>query len=257
MGLRKSKLLYYINFVWEFSRTHFATKYKNSNLYFLWHIINPLILFGVLYVIFSKNLGANIPYYPLFVLIGVVHWNFFNIGTSYGTATFSYYANIVKKTNTNRFLMLLSIIFSCFYSHLIELCILLCIAGFIVGLSWTLFMMLIVLLLEILLILGLSLLISSIASYVVDIESVWKNIIFFGWFLTPIIYSQNSIPSKLSFIIKINPEVYIIDFSRDIIINKQLPPSIPLLLFSVAIIIFFILSYWIFSKLIKNIAERI
>ncbi len=257
MRLRKSKIAYYLNFLWEFSKTHFTTKYKNSNLYFFWHIINPLILFGVLYLVFSKNLGADISHYPLYVLIGVVHWNFFNSGTAYGMTTFSYYANMVKKTDVNRPLLLLSVILSCFYSHLIELGILLCTAWFIVGLSWSILIIFVILLLEILLVFGVSLVISPITSYSIDIENVWKNIVFFGWFLTPIIYAKENIPNRLLPIINLNPMTYIISFSRDIIIYKH-PPSIILLsAFALATLTFFIVSCWIFHKLIKNIAERI
>jgi ABC-type polysaccharide/polyol phosphate export permease len=247
----------YLNIIFEFSKAHFKIKYKHSYLYFLWSIINPLILFGVLYFLFSKNIGSNVPNYALYVLIGVVHWNFFNIATSDGSKTFWFFMNVVKKTSTNRVSMILGVILSCFYSHIIEFIILTVIVAYAASLSLSMFFIFYIFLLELLLVTSISLVFSVLFSYFGDIEHVWKNVLFFGWFLTPIIYTKEVIPKSLYFIVDVNPLYYLITFSRDILIYGKIPNFNALFIFTLLACILFIVSYWIFNKLIKNVAERI
>jgi len=114
----------------------------------------------VLYILFSKNIGLNIENYPLYVLIGVIHWHFFNVATSDSTRTFWFFLDIVKKTNANRLIMVLGVILSCFYSYLIEFIILSLIICFTIGLSWTAALVIYIFILELLLVTSIALIFS-------------------------------------------------------------------------------------------------
>jgi len=86
---------------------------------------------------------------------------------------------------------------------------------------------------------------------------MWKNILFFGWFLTPIIYSKDIIPTNISFIWKFNPLYYILNFSRDLLIYGKIPNFSAVILFTFILILSILISYYIFNKLVENIAGRI
>ena len=64
----------------ELVRTDFKLRYQGSVLGYAWSLLRPLLLFVILYVVFVKFLkfGAGVPHFPVYLLLGIVLWNFFN-----------------------------------------------------------------------------------------------------------------------------------------------------------------------------------
>src|SRR5262245_13320800 len=70
----------------ELVRTDFKLRYQGSALGYLWSLLKPLALFSVLYVVFTHFLkfGQGIPFYPAYLLLGIVLWTFFIESTNNG-----------------------------------------------------------------------------------------------------------------------------------------------------------------------------
>ena len=62
-------------------------RYKRSVLGFAWTMLNPLFTMVILTVVFSAVFGAIVPNYPLFVIIGLLAWNLFSLGSTQGLAS--------------------------------------------------------------------------------------------------------------------------------------------------------------------------
>src|ERR1700742_3241899 len=64
--------------------TDFKLRYQGSVLGYAWSLLRPLLLFLIMYVVFVKflRLGGNTPHYPVYLLMGIVMWNFFAEMTS-------------------------------------------------------------------------------------------------------------------------------------------------------------------------------
>lgn len=62
-------------------------RYKRSVLGFAWTMLNPLLTMVILTVVFSAVFGALVPNYPLFVIIGLLAWNLFSLGSTQGLAS--------------------------------------------------------------------------------------------------------------------------------------------------------------------------
>ena len=246
-----------LNLLKELTLSNFKLRNEGSVLGIFWYLLNPLLMLIVLYFIFSKNIGSSIQNYAFYVLIGVIQWNFFSSSTSDGMLSFERYKELVKKVNFPRELLVISSVFNIFLSHLIEWGLLLILLIFISGITYNLIFLPIILLLELILSLTLSLILSVAISYYRDIEGIWKNVLFVGWFLTPIFYAKEIIPNKFSFINIINPLTHIITFARTISINNKQIDLLILSFIFLCLIILFILSYIIFKKLVINVAERI
>ncbi|MEK7817355.1 MAG: ABC transporter permease, partial [Actinomycetota bacterium] len=77
--MKKKKTFKYWGLVRELTLTDFKLKYQGSLLGYLWSLAKPLMLFGVLLVVFTKffRLGGTIPNYPVYLLLGVVLWTYF------------------------------------------------------------------------------------------------------------------------------------------------------------------------------------
>jgi ABC-2 type transport system permease protein len=68
------------------ARTEFKLRYFGSILGYLWSLMRPLLFFGVLYFFFTKvvRLGKGIPHYGVYLLMGIVFWNY--VGEATGSA---------------------------------------------------------------------------------------------------------------------------------------------------------------------------
>ncbi|CAN5727678.1 N/A [soil metagenome] len=72
-------------------RKELKVKYKNSTLGFCWSLLNPMMYLVVFYVVFQLVLGANVPYFAVFLLTGLLAWNLYSV--SLGAATGSIVGN--------------------------------------------------------------------------------------------------------------------------------------------------------------------
>ena len=63
----------------ELVRTDFKLRYQGSVLGYAWSLLKPLLMFAILYVVFVKflKIGGDVPHYPIYLLLGIVLWNFF------------------------------------------------------------------------------------------------------------------------------------------------------------------------------------
>ena len=65
------------------ARTEFKLRYFGSVLGYVWSLMRPLLFFGVLYVFFTQILkvGNGVPHYGVYLLTGIVLWNYFGEAT--------------------------------------------------------------------------------------------------------------------------------------------------------------------------------
>ena len=69
----------YKELIWMLAKTDFKLRYQNSVLGYVWAVLQPLLLFGVLNFVFSSvfNRGGSIKYYTLQLLVSIILYTFF------------------------------------------------------------------------------------------------------------------------------------------------------------------------------------
>ena len=72
-------------------------KYKGSFLGILWSFINPLLTVLVYAIVFPYILRVKQDNYLIFLIVGVIPWNFFTTVVQQGTTTILGNENIIKK----------------------------------------------------------------------------------------------------------------------------------------------------------------
>src|SRR5512136_508514 len=98
MIIQHIKELYdYRNLIWVLAWVDFKQRYKNSVLGYFWSLLEPLLMLGVLYIVFSNLMKVQVEYYQLFLLQGIIMWSFFTRLTMTSLITIAGKPQLVKK----------------------------------------------------------------------------------------------------------------------------------------------------------------
>ncbi len=202
----------------ELVRTDFKLRYQGSALGYAWSLLRPLLLFVILYVVFVKflKLGNGIPHYPVYLLFGIVLWNFFNEMTVMSLGSIVGRGDLIRKIRIPRWI----IVFSSSLSALINLGLnLVVILVFMlvnhVDLYRTALWLPLILIEIYLFALGLSLFLSAAFVKFRDIGYIWEVIMQAGFYLTPILYPLSRITNvTLQKLLLLNPMAQAIQDAR-------------------------------------------
>src|SRR5665213_419782 len=94
----------------ELVRTDFKLRYQGSALGYAWSLLRPLLLFVILYFVFVKVLksGGNIPHFPVYLLLGIVIWNFFVEMTVQSLGSIVGRGDLIRKIRIPRWIIVFS-----------------------------------------------------------------------------------------------------------------------------------------------------
>ncbi len=209
----------------ELVRTDFKLRYQGSALGYAWSLLRPLLLFVILYIVFVKflKLGSGVPHYPIYLLLGIVIWNFFNEMTVMSLGSIVGRGDLIRKIRIPRWI----IVFSSSLSALINLGLNLVVVAIFMALNHVDLYRTIVLLPFILLevyvfALGLSLFLSAAFVKFRDISYIWEVIMQAGFYLTPILYPLSKIPNiTFQKLLLLNPMAQAIQDARYSIVTHE------------------------------------
>ena len=202
----------------------FKVRYQGSALGYAWSLFRPLFLFGVLYVVFTYifNLGKGIPHYPVYLLLGIVLWNFMYETTTIGVASIVSNGNLLRKINIPKYLPVLSSSLSALINlalNLVVVFIFMIMSGVYPRPEWLLFP---IILIELYFFsLALAFLLSALYVRFRDINYIWELLLQAGFYLTPIIYPLTLATDLQRKLILMNPMAQIIQDARYLLISNS------------------------------------
>lgn len=219
----------------ELTLASIKSRYRKTWAGFLWVILNPVMMFGVQALVFKKFLKIDLPDYFLFLLGGLLPWIFFTTTIQMGTPVFVMQSQLLRSFKINPWVVLGAQVLDSFLNF---------VAGFIlIMLPFYLFSDKSILPLFLLPVALIPLLIGTLSITVImsvlnvfyrDINFVIGFFFSLLFFLTPIFYPKEFVPTQYQWMIDLNPVLYFIDPFRSIIHSQELSAFFPLLLKSVA-----------------------
>lgn len=233
-------------------------KYKGSFLGVLWSFVNPLLMVLVYAIVFPFILKVQEDNYVIFIIVGIIPWNFFATTINQGVTTVLHNSNIVKKIYFPREILPISIILSGIVNFLISCIIIfifLIISG--IGLSPLLLYLPIIVLIQSILSLGIIFILSAVNVYVKDTEYIVNFLVTMLFYVTPVLYSTTLFPEQYRWLLNINPMTTIIGGYRDILYYQNIPDFLALTIVGVISFIILLIGYSVFKKLEKGFAEEI
>jgi ABC-2 type transport system permease protein len=210
--------------VFVIASSEFKLKYSDSALGYVWSLLKPLGLFAMLYIVFGRflKLGASIPHYPLYLLLGIVLWTFFSDATSLGMESIVKRSTLLSKLAFPRVVIPLSVTASSaitFGVNLIAFAILVAINRIVPDAKWLLIPLL---LLELyVFVLGLTFFLSTVFVRLRDIGQVWELALLILFYASPIIYSASALPAWFQKITFLNPFVQVSQDVRSIVLPSS------------------------------------
>lgn len=202
----------------------FKTKYKRSVLGYLWSFLNPLLTMAVQYIVFSTIFRSGIENFPVYLLSGIIMFNFFTEAVGQGLMAIIQNSSLITKVYLPKYIYPLTKVISSSTNLLISI-IPLIIVVLITKTSITKALILLpfVLLCLILFCMGMSLALSSAMVFFRDTQYLWGIISMIWMYATPLFYPESIVPKEFKFIQTMNPMYHMITFIRTLLIKGVSP----------------------------------
>ena len=190
-----------LRLTWALAVTDWRLRFFGSALGYLWSLVQPLMLFGVLYLVFSQllNFSGNERYYPVALLLGIVMYSFLNEATSGAVRSLVNRENLVRKIEFPRLAVpMATVLTACFNLalNLVPVTVFLLASG---GKPlWTWLEMPILLAVLVAWAAGIAMLLSALFVRYRDIEPIWTVVLQILFYVTPIFYTVALVREKSS-----------------------------------------------------------
>jgi ABC-2 type transport system permease protein len=259
--------------LWHLARTmaisDFKLRFFGSALGYLWQLIRPLMLFGVLYVVFTQvvRLGSDVEYYPVALLMGVVLFTFFGEATGGALSSLVDREALIRKVDFPRLAVPLSAVLTALMNvalNLIAVVVFLVAAGGSLRASWLELPLLVAALAAFTF--GLGMLFSALFVRYRDVKPIWEvclQILFYG---SPIFYPIDVVQERSELAAKLmllNPFAAIVQQARHALIAPSHPSALDVaggwvLLGTFAIFVaVVVLGFVVFSRRAPYVAEQL
>lgn len=256
---------------WSLTLTLAATDFKlrffGSVLGYVWTLMRPLLLFGVIYVVFTQivRFGEGVENYPVYLLASIVLFTFFSETTTRGVTALVERENLLRKMRFPRLVIPLAVALAALFNlaaNLVAVMVFVLASGIEPRLDWIQLPLLIAVL--VVLGTGVTMLISALYVRYRDMEPIWEvtlQLLFYG---SPVLYVATAIPENVREFAAMNPIATVLTQMRHALIDPDAPTAVdvlggwPRLAIPLAIVaIVFALGLWVFAREAPRIAENL
>lgn len=249
--------------------TDFKLRYQGSVLGYLWSILKPIFLFIILYIVFDKflRLGRDIEHFPVYLLVGIVLWNFFTEATVQGLQSIVSRGDLIRKINFPKFIIVVSGTISAFINLIINTIVILvfCVIN---SVSISAEALLIIPLIAELYVFSLAVafFLATLNVKYRDIGYLWEIFLQAAFYATPVIYPLQMVVKQMPWAaswLMLNPVAQVVQDVRKVLVTQQTLQLYDLVSFPVmltpfvAVIIVILLAVFYFRSNQRYFAESV
>jgi ABC-2 type transport system permease protein len=257
----------FVYLTWTMGLTEYRLTYFGSALGWLWALVRPLLLFGVLYLVFSEivKFGEDIPNYPVLLLLNIVLFSFFTDAASRAVPCVVERESIVRKMHFPRMVIPLSWVLTGVLNLLVSL-----VAAFVfllaygVSPQWTWLLLPVILVALTLITAGVAMLVSALYVRFRDVSPIWAVVATALFYCSPVLYTIESVPEDWRTLVLANPLASLLEQARHWIVDPDSPGVVDAIggvgwaLVPAAIGVgICLLGLWVFNREAPRIAERL
>ena len=247
--------------------TDFKLRFFGSVLGYLWTLVRPLLLFGVIYVVFTQivRLGGDVKHYPVYLLASIVMFTFFAEATSRGVTSLVERENLLRKIRFPRLVIPLSVALAALFNllaNMVAVFVFVFISGVEPRPDWVQVPLLIAML--VVLATGVTMLVSALYVRYRDMEPIWEVALQLLFYASPILYVIDFVPEDFRKLAASNPIATILTQMRHALIDADAPTAptvlggwVELLIPMGIVVAIFVVGFWVFFRETPRIAENL
>lgn len=191
--------------------TNFKLRYQGSVLGYFWTLLRPLMLFVILYIVFAQflRLGDAIPHYPVYLLIGIVLWNFFAEVTNGSVTAIVDKSDMIRKINFPKYVIVLAVAFSAVINLMLNgivVAVFIAFSG--AEVNWSIALVPLFVLEIFIFAIAVSLMLSALFVRLRDVNHIWEVVMQAAFYATPILYPLSLVSEKwpqIAHLLLLNP----------------------------------------------------
>ncbi|MFQ5442503.1 MAG: ABC transporter permease [Thermodesulfobacteriota bacterium] len=247
---------YIFDLILVLTQKEMKVRYKNNVLGYLWSIINPLAFALVFFIAFKVVMRVRMENYTLFLITGLFPWQWLSNSINSSPKCFISNAPIIKKVNFPRSAVILASVLQDTIHFLLAIPVIILfmfIYHKVPSLKW-LYGIPILLVVQFLFAYGISLVLASANLFFRDLERLTGILVFFVFYLTPIIYPAKMVPDDYKFLLNLNPVAPLIMSWRDLFIRGVVNPESIMISFLYGAALF-MFGHLVYSRLSWKFAE--
>jgi lipopolysaccharide transport system permease protein len=235
-------------------------RYSHSALGFVWGLFNPLLMTLVYTVVFTYLVPNGIPRFPVFILAALLPWNFFGGTVASTTGAITTNGHLINRVYFPREILPVANLLSNAVNFVVALLLLFAfMAAYQVPVRLTALWLPVLVVVELALALGLGLGLAAVNVYLRDTQQIVDIGMLAWFFLTPIIYSMDMIPSaalRLA-VLLLNPMASLVTATRDILYYGHAPDLAVLAVTVLEAALALLVGALVFRRLSPSFAEEI
>jgi ABC-2 type transport system permease protein len=258
----------FLHLTWTLSVLDFRLKFFGSALGYVWQLMKPLLLFGVMLFVFTKavRLGTGVAEYPVVLLSGIVMFTFFAESTATAVSSVVDREALVRKIHFPRLVIPISVVLTAYFNLVLNytaVVIFMLARGVEIRWSW-LELIPLVLFLG-LFATGLAMILSSLFVRFRDVRPIWEVVLQAIFYGSAIFYPIERIPSvRLQHLIMCNPLAAVVQQIRHAVIDPTAPTAGQAIGGDVRLLVpigltlgLFAVGFWFFNREAPRIAEEL
>jgi lipopolysaccharide transport system permease protein len=240
----------------------FRVRYRNMSLGMAWSVLNPLVMLGVLMFVFTYIYPRPQRYFPIFLLLGLIAYNFFALCMASATACIVDNSPLVKKVAFPRLFIPISTVLAQMIHVAIQLLLLACfIVVFRVPITAKFLWLPALYLIELVFILGAALIACTLYVYFRDTKYVVDSLVTIGFWLTPVFYSLQNMHERLPRLgyamYVMNPLAGCIEAARRVVVYGVQPDYLSLAIAAAVAVVTLATGLILFGRGQRFFADRV
>jgi ABC-2 type transport system permease protein len=259
-GLRR-----FLSLTFTLAATDFKLRFFGSALGYLWTLMRPLLLFGVLYFVFTEvvRFGDDIKNYPVYLLAAIVIFTFFSETTARGVNSLVERENLLRKVRFPRMVIPLSVALHALFNlglNLVVVFVFVLASGIEPRVAWLELVPLVAVV--VVFATGLTMLLSALFVRYRDVQPIWEVVLQMLFYASPVIYVTEFLPDNIERKAMANPITAVLTQMRHSLIDPTAPTAAEAigggvrLLVPLAVVVgSFALGLWVFMREAPRIAE--
>jgi homopolymeric O-antigen transport system permease protein len=233
-------------------------RYKRSLLGVGWSLLNPLLQFLVFYGVFRWIIPVTVPDFAIFLLIGILAWNWFQSSLTFGCVVITENASLIRQPGFPPAILPVVAVATNLVNFLLAVPVL-AVALLFAGHAITSAAAALPLVIAVQFVLTLSLVnvFSVLQVTFRDTQYLLGVALLLGFYVSPVFYAVQNVPAGWRQWYNLNPLVHVLDAYRIVLIDGQWPAMLPLLWVTAVSMVILAASYGLFVRSSHRFIEEI